>query len=129
MASNEMWSDEVKDRVQWGAFMDDLELFDEGWKKIDDEAKGYIITDDLITFLLNVQRPLRPLGIPYGDTPEHRAAARVVGAAAPADRARVLADPWARRGVSPLAFVPLCRLPELVAGHRRDADRGPHARL
>ena len=34
VASQATWSDEIKARVQWGAFMEDLELFDPGFFRI-----------------------------------------------------------------------------------------------
>lgn len=50
----------------------DIDLFDDGWSKVDKEANGYIDSEDFATFLVNLDRPLRPLGVPYGDTPKHR---------------------------------------------------------
>ena len=56
----------------------DVDFFDDGWHKVDKEANGYIDTEDLVPFLLQLERPLRPLGVPFGDTPEHRVAARKI---------------------------------------------------
>ena len=54
----------------------DIEEFDDAWHRIDTEGSGYIVAESLAELLLNLSRPLRPLGIPKGDTRKHRALAR-----------------------------------------------------
>ena len=54
------------------ASKDDIEGFGEKWDAVDTDGNGFIAAEALPSLLLLLDRPLRPLGIPQGDNPNHR---------------------------------------------------------
>ena len=54
----------------------DIDEFDDAWHRIDTESSGYIVAESFAELLLNLSRPLRPLGVPNGDSNQHRVQAR-----------------------------------------------------
>jgi hypothetical protein len=58
------------------ASKDDLEGFDDRWNAYDPSGSGYIPAESLGPLLTTLDKPLRPIGVPAGDTPSNRIGAR-----------------------------------------------------